>query len=323
MISAVFGRAFKALFRQPGMLWGLSVLSVIITLIATAAFAVVPVVGVAIAYVLTCGMAKVYVDGINGKTVNSDQMFEGFDSTFLRKAGGMAWRDLWLVIWLMVPVAGPIIYLVKSYSYAFVPYILMTKPEVKATQALRMSMELTDGKKFRMFLADIIWSLVPVLTVALPVYLTAGADMVFSSSGSSFNSGSFAPVLALLAIAVEIFLLLFSGIIAQLYKAAFYAYKEEDYQYDVVGQYGGYSADSYSSSGYGVQGGGYGQQAVNSGYGSNQMMSQPVNTAGGSIFNVGQQYYQQAASQGYVCANCGARYNSPTAVCMSCGSRMQ
>lgn len=317
MISAVFGRAFKSLFRQPGMLWGLSVLSVIITVIATVAFAVIPVVGIAIAYVLTCGMAKVYVDGINGKEVNSDQMFEGFNSTFLRKAGGMAWRDLWLAIWLSVPVAGPIIYLVKSYSYAFVPYILMTKPEVKATQALRMSMELTDGKKFRMFLADIIWGLVPVLTVALPVYLVG-------SVGQSFDTRGIAPVLLILAIAVEVFLMLFSGIIAQLYKAAFFAYKEEDYQYDAVGQYGGtYAMEGYNpAAGYAVQGNTYNQQAVGSGYGNAQMMPQPGNSAG-NIYAAAQQYYQQNAAQGYVCRSCGARHNAPTAMCMNCGSPMQ
>ena len=75
-----------------------------------------------------------------------------------------------MLIWSLIPFAGIIIGIVKAYSYRFTPYILMTRPEISATEALRVSMRETQGKRGAMFGADIIVALgflVVVMILAL------------------------------------------------------------------------------------------------------------------------------------------------------------
>lgn len=208
MFIEAYKKALNVLAKKPIVLWGLSLLSGLMTILATIFTIPFFIVGTVATYVLTCGMAKVYIDGLHGKEVNSDQLFAGFNKRFLRIAGGMAWRSLWIFIWALIPFAGIIIAIIKSYSYRFVPYILMTKPDVTATQALRLSMEMTKGKKWQMFLADLcfmggfivaVWVL--ALLSAIPII-----DTLFSL------------ILAILYLAY----ILFGGIFQGLYQASFY-----------------------------------------------------------------------------------------------------
>lgn len=155
MFLRAYRGALAVIAKKPITLWGLSLLSVIITFFATVFTAPVFCIGFIVSILINCGMAKVYIDGLCGKEVNSDQLFAAFNGNCLRVVGGMLWRTLWIFIWMLVPIVGPIVAIVKSYSYSFVPYILMTKPEVTATQALRLSMQMTNGIKGSMFLADL------------------------------------------------------------------------------------------------------------------------------------------------------------------------
>ena len=204
MFIKAYAAAFKTIAKKPFMLWGLSLLSGIVCTIATLVCGILGFVGVAFGYVVSVGMAKVYLDGLEGKEVNSDQLFSGFTGRVFRVAGGMAWKDLWTLIWagacigavylLVILLAAiglsfgyaalivfirigyilaalvylPILffYIMKTYSYSFVPYILASRPEVTATQALRLSIELTERKRLWMWLADIVYYAAIVVVTA-------------------------------------------------------------------------------------------------------------------------------------------------------------
>jgi len=189
-------KALAVLMKKPVMLWGLSLLSSIITGAISMAFGILPVVGIAVAGVISCGMCKVYIDGLFGKKVNSDQLFAGFTGNFMRVAGGYLWYTLWTFIWCLVPVAG----IIKAYSYRFTPYILITRPDVTATQALRLSMQMTKGKKGQMFLADLCFGVAIGILAALCAI----------------------PVIGIIFVIVMIAVALFSGIFVGLYGATFY-----------------------------------------------------------------------------------------------------
>ena len=210
-MKEVYLKALDVLRNKPIMLWGLSLLSAVIVVLGFVLGGVILPVGFVVSYLINFGMAKIYLDGLEGKEVNSDQLFAGFNKGFLHIAGGMAWRDLWLVIWSCIPFVGPIIALVKGYSYAFVPYIMANDPEIKATEALRKSMKMTEGMKGQMFLADIV---VPLLLFA--------AILILSLLGSI-------PVLGVLfRLALAIVMIVFYAlypVFMGLYKAAFYAKK--------------------------------------------------------------------------------------------------
>ncbi len=208
MFLYAYKRAVEVLLKKPVMLWGLSLLMGILSVIGAIVTASIPFLSIAVSYLFACGAVKLYLDGLKGKEVNSKQLFAAFNKNCVKTAGAMAWKDLWTVIWAMVPVAG----IVKSYSYSFVPYIIMANPEISAFDALKLSMKLTNGKKLQMWLADLVFIAAPIvasfilgLLSAIPVLGTV-----------------FALALFLLSLAISLFGTIFSG----LYKASFFSEEE-------------------------------------------------------------------------------------------------
>lgn len=208
MFIQKYKQALDIILKKPIMLWGLSLLSVIITVLLTLVTTPIFALGTAIGWLVSCGMIKVYLDGLKGKEVNSDQLFAAFNKNALRVIGAMAWMGLWVVIWCLVPIAGPVLAIVKSYSYKFVPYIIMTRPDVTATQALRLSMEMTKGKKGQMFLADLCF-FGGIFVVSFVLGLLTAIPFI----GILFGLVTFVFTLAVT---------LFSPIFVGLYSAAFY-----------------------------------------------------------------------------------------------------
>ena len=211
MFVNAYKTALVVLSRKPIVLWGLSLMSALLSILSGIFLGIVPALGIALGYLLTCGVAKVYLDGLAGQEVYSDQLFAAFNKNCFRVAGGMAWRDLWILIWVLIPIAGPIIAIVKSYSYKFVPYILITRPDVSATQALRLSKEMTDGIKMDMFLADLCYfgALILIVLVLSIFAMIPVIGILFGFALLVFN----------------VLLLAFGTIFTGLYQAYFYAVK--------------------------------------------------------------------------------------------------
>jgi uncharacterized membrane protein len=206
-IGEIYRRALNVLRRKPIRLWGLSLMYALLVGIVTLACLLVPVVSVPVTLVLGVGMTAIYLDGYRGKEVNSDQLFLGF-KRFWRMAGGMAWMELWILIWGLIPIVGIVFAIIKAYSYRFVPYILLTDPDVTATEALRVSMRMTKGYRGKMFGADIL-IVVIIWVVMLVLYLLG----LIPYAGILFLIINF-----LFTLAVVIFLPLLQGLIS----AAFY-----------------------------------------------------------------------------------------------------
>ena len=244
MFLQAYQSALSILAKRPIRLWGLSLLSGVVCIFASVlTMPALSIVGAAFSMVVAAGMAKVYLDALDHKEINADQLFAGF-KRFWPVLGGLAWQALWIFIWTFgatavatvvylaftalglgfrIPVVfsflggflaaataigGVVIVCIKSYAYSFVPYILMTRPDVSATDALRLSVKLTRGKKGQMFLADFLFALASVLIVAVLAAL----------SFIPYIGGVFAVVLVAFALA----LLLFSAIFRGLYMASFY-----------------------------------------------------------------------------------------------------
>ncbi len=208
MFINAYKRAIDVILKKPFVLWGLSLMSGLITLIAGIVCGVVPALAIAVSYLIMAGMAKVYLDGLKGLEVRSEQLFEGFSNKAGRIAGALGWMNLWVIIWALIPIAGPFIAIVKSYSYSFVPYIVMTKPEVKATEALKLSMKMTKGKKGQMFLADLC--------------LIVGMFIVFLVLALFSRIPFIGFVFRVILFVVYIVVVAFVGIFTGLYRASFY-----------------------------------------------------------------------------------------------------
>ena len=75
MIGYIFKRAIDILKKKPFMLWGVSLLNSIIVLAVNITGSALPILTIPIVATLSAGMASLYLDGYNGKEVNSKQLF--------------------------------------------------------------------------------------------------------------------------------------------------------------------------------------------------------------------------------------------------------
>ncbi len=205
MVKYILKKSLSVLSQKPIMLWGVSLMSSVIIFLITVTGILVPIITIPVILTITAGMSALYLDGYNGRPISSKQLFKGFSRGYVpRVAGGMCWYYLWSLIWAFVPIVG----IVKSYSYRFTPYILITRPEIDATDALKISMLETKGYKLMMFLADLLIAAAAIVAVAVLTALSAIPHVGFV----------FGIISALFNFALWLFLPLFYGIVG----AAFY-----------------------------------------------------------------------------------------------------
>ena len=159
------GLTLKTLMKKPVQLWGLSLLGVILQSLSNLLCAAPPILGMGVSSTLSAGMENVFLDAYHQKEINSKQIFSGFSSgkSFLRIAGGMLWRTLWLFLWTLfalIPIVGwviaPIMLVIKGISYSFTPYLLLRKKDLSPLDALKRSMEMTKGYRGKIFLTYLI-----------------------------------------------------------------------------------------------------------------------------------------------------------------------
>lgn len=105
--------------------------------------------------------------------VNSDTPAElnelgyGFQNGYGNMVVSMFLRDLFTFLWALLFIIPGI---VKSYSYAMVPYILAENPDLSGTEAIRISQQMMKGHKWRAFVLDLSfigWYVLAVLTAGI------------------------------------------------------------------------------------------------------------------------------------------------------------
>ena len=158
MLKIIYSRALKVLMKKPLALWGISLLHVLLVSVVSALCGVVPILAIAITLLLSTSMIMVYLHGYRGEEVKSVQLFDSFKdwATIKRVLGGMSWMVLWIFLWSLIPIVGPIFAMIRMYEYRLTPYILVTEPDVAPTDAIKVSKERTNGYKAKMFWADIL-----------------------------------------------------------------------------------------------------------------------------------------------------------------------
>ena len=159
MLMKIYGRAFNVLMKKPLKLWGLSLLFVALsTVLPVLCGVAIPALGLAVVMLLSTSMTMVFLYGYRGENVKVVQLFSCFKDwqTIKRVVFGMAWMGLWIFLWGLIPVVGPIFSLIRTYEYRLTPYILVTEPDVCLTDAIKLSSERTKGYKLQMWLADFV-----------------------------------------------------------------------------------------------------------------------------------------------------------------------
>ncbi len=99
---------------------------------------------------LTIGLNHFFILNIFGRpeanTVGTP--FTAAFRNFSRKLGGYLWMVLFTFLWsLLFYIPG----IIKGFSYAMTPYILADCPNVRAKDALKLSMRIMNGHKWELF----------------------------------------------------------------------------------------------------------------------------------------------------------------------------
>ncbi len=129
-----------------------------------------------------------------------DAFNRGFDNIG-RKIGGWLWMQLFILLWsLLFWIPG----IVKSFSYAMTPYILVDLPDVTAKDALRLSMRMMQGHKMELFVLQLSflgWMILGLFTFNLLTLLYTMPYMQLSTAGfydnvkqDAINRGILVPI---------------------------------------------------------------------------------------------------------------------------------
>lgn len=163
MIITIYKRALAVLMKKPLKLWGISLLATIMIPVLTMLCGVaIPALGLSVSLLLSTSMLMVYLHGYRGEDVQVLHLFDCFKdwATVKRVVLGLAWMLMWIFLWALIPFAGPVFALIRAYEYRLTPYILITEPDVPLTDAIKISKERTNGYKWKMFGADILFYVV-------------------------------------------------------------------------------------------------------------------------------------------------------------------
>ena len=159
MIMAIYKKALNVLLQKPIKLWGISLLYGLLSLVLPALCGIaIPVLGLGVGLLLETSMTMVYLHGYRGEDVRTTNLFECFKDwqTIKRVLCGMGWMMLWIFLWTLIPIVGIVFGIIRTYQYRLTPYILVMEPDVKPTEAIKLSKERTQGWKGKMFGADIL-----------------------------------------------------------------------------------------------------------------------------------------------------------------------
>ena len=129
----VYQKAFAVIMKKPLKLWALSLLSIALSGVLVALCGVsIPILGLAVGVLFSISMMMVYLRGYRGEEVAVIQLFECFKDreTIKRVLLGMGWMAMWIFLWGLIPIVGPIIALIRVYEYRLTPYILVFQPEI-------------------------------------------------------------------------------------------------------------------------------------------------------------------------------------------------
>ncbi len=206
MIKYVYGKSMDSLKVEFSKIWGIYLLSVLLILLANIV-GILPVISIPVIAVLTASVSVVYLNKINGQSPTAEDLFLGFKNVW-HVALGMCWMYLWIFIWALIPIAGPIVAIVKMYSYRFTPYILIKEPDTKPTDALKKSISMTNGYRSKMFFADFIIA----IGIVLVMLILSGLGFIRGVGGIFFF------IEALFIIATIVFVPVFMGLV----QACFY-----------------------------------------------------------------------------------------------------
>lgn len=129
---------------------------------------------------LMYGFYVLFLRSFRGEELKVEKLFDGFKE-YGRILGTLILVKVYTALWSLLLIVPGVI---KGYSYALTPYILLDEPELSFNAAIEKSMALMKGQKMKLFLLDLSfigWFILALITFCIgfiwlnPYVLTAHA----------------------------------------------------------------------------------------------------------------------------------------------------
>jgi uncharacterized membrane protein len=195
--------AKAAMSRQYGVSIALFIVVMVISLVLSLTLGAIPFLGIVVnilVLVLTINMYGQYIKIYKDEKGDVGEMFSAFGVNFGRKLGGSLWHLLLLVLWTLLLIIPGII---KTFAYFFNDFILADCPNVQATDAVTVSMRITEGRKWDIFVFTLTflgWFFLSALTFGVlwffyvaPYYHIAVAGLYVEMRDEALREGRITP----------------------------------------------------------------------------------------------------------------------------------
>ena len=146
--------------------WGVAIVVFLVYGLITSALSATGI-GALATGLLTVGISAFFLTVIRNGKAEFESFFNGLTDNIGTKFISMLLVQIYIMLWtLLFYIPG----IVKSYSYAMTPYILLDKPELSATDAITESRKMMNGHKMELFLLDLSfigWILLSLITCGI------------------------------------------------------------------------------------------------------------------------------------------------------------
>lgn len=148
---------------------------------------------------ISVGKNRFFLENRKGKTDFGDLFYAFKGGKYLEIVKTVAWQALFTILWTMLLFIPGII---KGYSYILTPYIISDNPKIGYRRALKLSMQMTQGFKWKIFvlhLSFIGWYLLGLLCCGLgliflaPYFEATMAEMYGTMRLNAIDKGIITP----------------------------------------------------------------------------------------------------------------------------------
>ena len=158
-LTALKSRARQSLANN----WGAAIIGMVVYMLILTVLSST-VIGSFVTGLVAIGYISLFVALLRGQTPTFEgciyAITENIGTKFIATLLVSVYTFLWSLLFIIPGI-------VKSYSYAMTPYILLDRPELSPTEAIEESGKMMDGHKMDLFILDLSfigWILLSVLT---------------------------------------------------------------------------------------------------------------------------------------------------------------
>lgn len=103
---------------------------------------------------LELGCTKFFLRNLD-EPAKLNNLSAGFDVNYKNVVKVLFFRDLYLFLWRLIPVAGFFIAIVKKYEYYMISYLMAEDPDMDKEEAFALSREMMEGQKWDAFVLNL------------------------------------------------------------------------------------------------------------------------------------------------------------------------